>query len=62
MLTGEAAEGLGEGTEGGKAWRCRVCGYIHYGDDPPDACPVCYFPETAFKQVWPRPVERAASD
>lgn len=24
-----------------KAWRCTVCGYIHAGDEAPDACPVC---------------------
>jgi acyl-CoA dehydrogenase len=35
------------------AWRCRMCGHIHYGDNPPDECPYCYFPSTAFKKVWP---------
>lgn len=24
-----------------KAWICPVCGYIHYGDTPPEECPVC---------------------
>jgi nitrite reductase (NADH) large subunit len=24
-----------------KAWICPVCGYIHYGDTPPESCPVC---------------------
>lgn len=24
-----------------KAWICPMCGYIHYGDKPPDECPVC---------------------
>ncbi|MEW6364350.1 MAG: FAD-dependent oxidoreductase [Acidobacteriota bacterium] len=23
------------------AWKCEVCGYIHFGDAPPDQCPVC---------------------
>ncbi len=32
-----------------KMWRCRICGHIHYGDEPPDECPVCFFPGTAFK-------------
>jgi acyl-CoA dehydrogenase len=36
------------------AWRCRICGHIHYGDAPPDECPSCFFPSTAFKKVWPR--------
>jgi len=26
---------------GGKRWVCAVCGYVHEGDGPPDACPVC---------------------
>ncbi|MCU0822731.1 MAG: acyl-CoA dehydrogenase family protein [Spirochaetes bacterium] len=36
-----------------KAWRCRMCGHIHYGDEPPEECPYCFFPATAFKKVWP---------
>jgi acyl-CoA dehydrogenase len=40
---------------GKTAWRCRMCGHIHYGEEPPEACPSCFFPKTAFKQVWPRP-------
>lgn len=24
-----------------KKWVCNVCGYVHEGDNPPDACPVC---------------------
>ncbi len=24
-----------------KAWKCTVCGYVHYGDTPPDFCPLC---------------------
>lgn len=31
-------------------WRCRMCGHVHYGDAPPDECPYCFFPKTAFKQ------------
>ena len=38
--------------EGGKAvWRCRMCGYVHYDEEPPDECPVCFFPKTAFKKA-----------
>ena len=36
-----------------KAWRCRMCGHIHYGDEPPEECPSCFFPKTAFKKIWP---------
>lgn len=24
-----------------KAWICPICGYIHYGETPPDECPIC---------------------
>ena len=24
-----------------QAWVCPVCGYIHYGSEPPEECPVC---------------------
>lgn len=35
------------------AWRCRMCGHIHYGQEPPEECPYCFFPKTAFKKIWP---------
>jgi acyl-CoA dehydrogenase len=39
------------------AWRCRMCGHLHYGPEPPDACPFCFFPKSMFKKVWPAAVE-----
>ncbi|MDJ0802471.1 MAG: acyl-CoA dehydrogenase family protein [Desulfobacterales bacterium] len=35
----------------GDVWRCRVCGYVHFGDEAPEACPYCFFPATAFKKI-----------
>ncbi|BBO71953.1 acyl-CoA dehydrogenase [Desulfosarcina alkanivorans] len=35
----------------GPVWRCRMCGYVHYGDEAPDECPYCFFPQSAFKKV-----------
>ena len=29
-------------------WRCRVCSYLHRGDQPPSACPVCNSPRDRF--------------
>lgn len=29
------------GKKGGNRWKCRVCGYVHEGLEPPDFCPVC---------------------
>lgn len=43
-----------EGMPEQKVWRCRICGHMHYGDEPPDECPVCRFPSSAFKNVWPK--------
>ena len=36
---------------GTTAWRCRICGHVHYGDEPPEECPYCFFPKSAFKKV-----------
>jgi acyl-CoA dehydrogenase len=36
---------------GTDAWRCRICGYVHYGDEAPDECPYCFFPQSAFQKV-----------
>jgi acyl-CoA dehydrogenase len=40
-----------EGKEDATVWRCRICGYIHYGNEPPDECPYCFFPPSAFKKI-----------
>jgi acyl-CoA dehydrogenase len=37
--------------EGATVWRCRICGYVHYGDEPPDECPYCFLPKSVFKKV-----------
>ena len=29
-------------------WVCNVCGYVHEGDTPPEACPVCKAPASKF--------------
>jgi len=48
----------------GKAWRCSVCGYIHYGDRPPDECPVCGASADDFEEIEqaaPEVVETSAA-
>jgi len=40
-----------ENAENRPAWRCRMCGYIHYGETPPEECPYCFFPSEVFKKV-----------
>lgn len=32
-------------------WVCEVCGHVHYGDNPPDTCPLCGVPSKMFKKV-----------
>ena len=34
-----------------KIWRCRICGHVHYGNEPPEECPYCFFPGKAFKRA-----------
>lgn len=33
-----------------KKFVCSVCGYVHEGDTPPEACPVCKAPAAKFKE------------
>ena len=46
-------EAAREGLKAQTAWRCRICGHIHYGDEAPDECPYCMFPKGTFKKVSP---------
>ena len=32
-------------------WRCRNCGYIHEGDEAPEACPACAHPQAHFERL-----------
>ena len=32
-----------------KKWKCSVCGYIHDGDEAPEACPKCGAPASKFE-------------
>ncbi|NMC06966.1 MAG: acyl-CoA dehydrogenase, partial [Candidatus Lokiarchaeota archaeon] len=51
----EPAVAAVEGLDTSKTvWRCRICGAIYYGDEPPEECDYCRFPKSAFKKVWPR--------
>lgn len=34
-------------------WQCMVCGYVENGSRPPDQCPVCGAPATAFQRAAP---------
>ena len=31
------------------AWKCRNCGYIHFGKEAPQICPVCAHPQAYFE-------------
>jgi rubrerythrin len=35
--------------ENERMWICRNCGYIHFGTEPPKACPVCTHPQGYFE-------------
>ena len=32
-------------------WVCKVCGYVHEGDTPPEKCPICNASADKFEQV-----------
>lgn len=32
-----------------KQWKCTVCGYVHKGEEPPETCPLCGAPRSAFE-------------
>lgn len=34
-----------------KTWRCSICGYLHYGDDAPETCPICEAKPEDFKEI-----------
>ncbi|KAA6347592.1 Rubrerythrin [termite gut metagenome] len=36
-------------TNGETQWQCRNCGYIHTGNEAPDACPACQHPKAYFE-------------
>jgi len=31
-------------------WVCRKCGYVHFGEDAPEVCPVCSHPKAYFER------------
>ncbi len=52
--TSQSIQNLGRDTGGNKRakyWKCRVCGYIHEGPEPPDECPVCGASKDMFDPV-----------
>lgn len=54
-LTAEDPQKASEdGMKSQTVWRCRMCGYYHYGEDPPEKCPYCQVPQSAFNKVWPQ--------
>ena len=30
-------------------WKCRNCGYVHEGTEPPQKCPACAFPQSYYE-------------
>ena len=51
----EALRNLGRDKSGKKRankWKCRVCGYIHEGPEPPEECPVCGASKDMFDPIF----------
>jgi rubrerythrin len=34
-----------------KEWKCKICGYVHEGESPPDVCPICGAGKDKFVEV-----------
>lgn len=45
-----------------KSWRCRICGYVHNGEAPPDECPVCGAPASEFEAAEAEKAAAPATD
>ncbi len=43
-----------------KKFRCKVCGYIHEGDTPPEKCPQCKVPAEKFEEIKEEGMDWAA--
>lgn len=39
-------------------WQCMICGYVHEGPTPPESCPLCGAPFTAFEREEESPEVR----
>ena len=42
------------------AWICPICGYIHYGAEPPEECPICGTPADQFEPYTEAPAAEPA--
>lgn len=43
-----------------KQWKCKRCGYIHKGDNPPTNCPICGAPASEFILIEDNEIELAS--
>ena len=34
-----------------KKFKCKVCGYVHEGDNAPENCPMCQAPQSEFEEI-----------
>ncbi|HPV02492.1 MAG TPA: rubredoxin [Clostridiales bacterium] len=41
-----------------KLWRCSVCGFVHAGDEAPEACPKCGAPREKFNALSDEDAEK----
>lgn len=49
----EAMKAFGQGARvKAEKWRCRRCGYVHEGPEPPEVCPACGAPKKMFDPVF----------
>ncbi|MDF7799952.1 FAD-dependent oxidoreductase [Pontiellaceae bacterium B1224] len=39
------------GSHSETTWRCSICGFLHYGNEAPEICPICDAPAADFKEI-----------
>ena len=48
-LLKKVEDGLFFSSEGDAIWKCRNCGHVVIGKNPPEICPVCAYPKAYFE-------------
>jgi len=51
VLVPTVIEGAPAAAEKQRKWQCQICGYIFYGEEPPEKCPTCGVGKEMFVEI-----------
>lgn len=51
QLIDRLESGMAFKEDGVIAWKCLECGYVHFGTEPPEICPVCAHPKAYYERL-----------